>query len=423
MIAFASLFLGLMVGARPVTVIAGDAVAAVAFELDGRSVGRVEHAPWTLEIDFGTEFEPHELVAHALDAKDQEVGLARQWINLPRAPAEVEIVLERDASGRAAAARLAWESILGVRPNRVVVTFDGKSLPIGGKQVTLPAYDPEATHVLTAVLDFPNGVRSRSDVVLGGGSAGDAKSELTAVPVLVTGGKLPTPEALQGRFRLGDRPLSVAAVEHGPAEVILVRDLGSAEGKRAFRRGVISFSSDSTGLDKDSRIRILWPVARRIVNAGTANELFETSREFVGNSASFRFLLTQVDYPDDRSSPRRFADAVAVAGLRACGSYARRAVVLVLGAPVPDQSRYEIAPILRYLERLRVPLSVWTLVPRAGGSEWGPMQDISTLAGLERAAERLRQDLDRQSIVWLEGRYLPQDIVLSEDGGAITLVQ
>ena len=432
MIAFASLFLGLMVGARPVTVIVGDAVAAVSFELDGRAIGRLEKAPWTLSIDFGSEFEPHELVARAFDARGEEAGLARQWINLPRAPAEVEIVLERDAGGRAIAARLAWESILGVRPNRVVVTFDGRALALTEKRVTLPPYDPDVTHVLTAVLDYPNAVRSRSDVVFGGGSAGDARSELTAVPILVPDGKPPRPEALAGRFLRGDQPLSIAAVEHGPAEVVLVRDLSSAEAREAMRRGralggAFPLWTDRTALARDDQIRILWPVARRIVNAGTANELFETSRDFSGKSASFRFLLTEVDYPGEPGLPRRLADAVAVAGLRACGSYARRAVVLVVGSATTDKSRFSVGPVRRYLERLHVPLIVWSLTPPgttpAATAAWGVPEDVSTLPGLLLAVEKLRKDLDRQSIVWVAGRYLPQEILLKDGDDGIALVR
>jgi hypothetical protein len=319
-----------------------------------------------------------------------------------------------------------------VRPNRVTVTFDGRALALAEKRVTLPLYDPETTHVLTAVLDYPNGVRSRSDVVLGGGSAGDARSELTAVPILAPGRKPPRPEALERRFWRGDQALSIAAVEHGPAEVVLVRDLSSEEAQQAMRRGralggAFPLLSDRTTLAREDQIRILWPVARRIVNAGTANELFETSREFSGKSASFRFLLTQVDYPGEGVLPRRLADAVAVAGLRACGSYARRAVVLVVGSAVIDQSRYEAGPVRRYLERLHVPLSVWSLAPpgaaSAAAAAWGEAQDISTWPALELAVEKLRKQLERQSIVWVAGRYLPQDIAIKDAGDGIALVR
>ena len=432
MIAFASLFLGLMVGVRPVTVIAGDTVASVSIELDGRVLGQLTNKPWTLEVDFGSEFEPHELVARAFDARGEAVGLARQWINLPRPPAEVHIVLERDGSGRAVAARFAWESILGVRPLAVRVTFDGTPLVLSEKRAALPAYDPEVTHILTAVLDYPNGVRSRTDLVLGGASVGEAKSELTAVPILADGAAVPTVEVLRDRFRLKDQALSVAAVEHGPAEIVLVREPSSAEAHQAFRRGrplggALPILSDRTALDREDHVRILWPVARRIVDAGTSNELFESSREFTGKSASFRFLLTQVDYPEAVAPPLRFADAVAVAGLRAFGSYARRAVVLVLGASSRDGSRYGAPPVRRYLERLHVPLYVWSLVTPPGqppgASAWGQVEDISSSPALERAVERLRRDLDRQSIVWIEGHHLPQEIALLERADGMTLAR
>jgi hypothetical protein len=37
--------------------------------------------------------------------------------------------------------------------------------------------------------------------------------------------------------------------------------------------------------------------------------------------------------------------------------------------------------------------------------------------------EHLRQDLDRQSIVWIEGHHLPQEIVLAEGEDGMTLVR
>src|SRR4029078_903591 len=95
--------------------------------------------------------------------------------------------------------------------------------------------DPAATHVLTASLEYGNGIRTRSDVVLGGGSASEAKTELTAVPVFARKGKAPETEEGRGRFHKAKEGLSVAAVERGPAEVIVVRDLDSAEAQRVLR--------------------------------------------------------------------------------------------------------------------------------------------------------------------------------------------
>src|SRR5262245_8146434 len=344
MIAFLTLFLGLMHGVRPVEVVVGESVTAVAFALDGESVGRLEGPPWELDVDFGAEILPHELVVRAWNGRGEEVGLARQWINLPRPPAEVDVVLERGSDGHVLTARWTWETVLGVQPKHVAVTFDRKPLPLVQKRVTLPAYDGETAHVLTAVLDYPDGIRSRRDLVLGGATTGDAMTELTAVPVLVPDGGIPPLEALSGRFRHAGQALTVAAVEHGPAEVVLVRSLSTSEAKRVLRTGLLSFS-DKTAVGGDDVVRIMWPIAKRIVSDGYANELFDVSRDFTGREASFRFLLTQIAYPRASLPPARLADAVAVAGLRAYGSYARRAVVLVLGSEPQDPSRFEVAPV------------------------------------------------------------------------------
>lgn len=445
MIAFASLFLGLMVGVRPVTVIVGDAVAAVSFELDGRDAGRLTKAPWAMDVDFGTEFTPHELVARAFDDQGNELALARQWINLPRPPAEVQIVLERDPQGKATAARLTWESVLGAKPDSVSVTFDNRPLALSeGGRAALPAYDPSTTHVLTAALEYGNGIRTRSDVVLGGGSADEAKTELTAVPVLSRKARAPKIEEVRGRFRKkGGGPLAVAAVERGPAEVILVRDLDTADARRVLPRvgaarsapsgfgvpngrGGVGYGAPKMTLDPQDRLRILWPVARQVVDRGISNELFDGSRAFSGWMGDFRFLLTRVDYPGGSDKPRRYADAVALAGLRAFASYSPRAVVLVIGGTLRDQSRYEPGPVRRYLERLHVPFFVWSLADPAalppGAAAWGEIEDISSISALERAVEKLQKQIERQSIVWLEGRHLPQEVVLAEGEDGLTLV-
>ena len=193
MIAFVSLFLGLIVGVVPVTVLVEKPVAAVRYELDGKAVGSVERAPWTLPLDFGAELAPHELVAHALDAAGKEIGVARQFVNLPRPPAEVEVVLERDAKGRADAARFSGQSLLGSRPARVTATFDGAPLPAPeSDRVALPAYDDSRRHVLSIELEFTPTVRSRTDVVFGGAESGVVRSELTAVVVRADlAGKVP----------------------------------------------------------------------------------------------------------------------------------------------------------------------------------------------------------------------------------------
>ncbi|HEY3205095.1 MAG TPA: hypothetical protein VGL03_15710, partial [Thermoanaerobaculia bacterium] len=349
---------------RPVTVLVGGPVSAVAFQLDGKEVGRRTARPWTQDVDFGNGYEPHELVARALDAKGEEIARARQWINLPRPAAEAEILLEKNETGKPDTARLTWASRMGPKPERVTLTFDGRELPLdGSRRAKLPAYEESTAHVLTARLEFANDVRSRADLVLGGGSSGEAGSELTAVPVRFAGGKTPPLEDLQTRFRNKGMALKVTAVEHGAAEVLVVRDLD--ETREAIQRLPslvrLGFPGDGTFIGKEDRLRIQWPVAREIPDVEASNVLFEASRTFRGADVSFGLLLLRVEYPKPSSSPRRFADAVAVAGLEAAASYSRRAVVLVLGRTDRDDSRNDPASVRRYLERLHVPLYVWSL--------------------------------------------------------------
>ena len=68
MIAFASLFLGLFLGVKPVEMVVGEGVAAVELRLDGRSMGTLRGAPWRRELDFGSELAPRHLEAVATPA-------------------------------------------------------------------------------------------------------------------------------------------------------------------------------------------------------------------------------------------------------------------------------------------------------------------------------------------------------------------
>jgi len=420
---FATLFLGLIVGVRPIEVVATGPVADVAFEIDGREVARVFDRPYRQPLDFGEEYAPHELVARAHDAKGKEIALARQWINLPRPPAEVQIVLEKDKSGKAVAVSLAWASRMGPRPTGVELTFDGRALAVdAARHARLPDYDASLPHVVTAGVEFPGGLYGRADRVLGGGTADEAGSELTAVPVRGPDGRPPSVESLQGRFRKNGEALRVVAVEHGPALVLLVRD--PAENKEAFRR-FGPYDHDlariETRLEIDDRIQLVWPLATEVPDQSASNVLFDTSGIIHGVNTNFLFALQQPGSAAAGTSERRFADAVAVAGVSAAANGSRRAVVLVLGEGDEDHSRRTAGSIRRYLERIHVPLYVWSLardkppkVPPA--AEWEGFEDISTVGKLHVAASRVQNDLMRQSIVWIEGRHLPQDITLADTG-------
>jgi hypothetical protein len=410
--------------------VATGPVADVAFEIDGREVARVFDRPYRQPLDFGEEYAPHELVARAHDATGKEIALARQWINLPRPPAEVQIVLEKDKSGKAVAVSLAWASRMGPRPTDVELTFDGRSLAVDAERhARLPEYDASLPHVVSAGVEFPGGLYGRADRVLGGGTADEAGSELTAIPVRGPNERPPSVESLQGRFRKNGDALRVVAVEHGPALVLLVRD--PAENKEAFRRfGPYdhNLGKIETRLEIDDRIQLVWPLATEVPDQTASNVLFDVAQIIHGVNTNFLFALLQPGSAPAGTSERRFADAVAVAGVSASANGSRRAVVLVLGEGDQDHSRRTAGSIRRYLERIHVPLYVWSLArekppKRPPAAEWDQFEDISTVGKLHDAASRVQNDLSRQSIVWIEGRHLPQDITLVDAGDGIGIAR
>ena len=183
---------------------------------------------------------------------------------------------------------------------------------------------------------------------------------------------------------------------------------------------------DPTRLEPKDRLQVQWPVLREVADVEGANLLFEASRVYPGSRASILTLLTQIGYPGKNFQPTRFSDAVAVAGLQAARDFSARAVVLVLGAFDKDASRHDPASVRRYLEELHVPLYVWSLAgpgPGVPASAWGAFTDVSTAAALAGAADRVRQDLASQSIAWVEGQYLPQEITLVDNGDGLSLAR
>ena len=118
--------------------VSGD-VAAVELLVDGTVAARLAAPPWSARVDFGAELFPRELVARALDGEGSEVARAVQWVNLPRPQAEVQILIEPDAQGRPAAARLSWQSVTATAPDSILLTLDGRPLPVDGEgRATLP---------------------------------------------------------------------------------------------------------------------------------------------------------------------------------------------------------------------------------------------------------------------------------------------
>jgi hypothetical protein len=432
MITFLTLLLGLVAGAVPVEVVTSGPVAAVELVLDGVPAARIGSPPWRAKVDFGRDLQPHELVARALDEDGEEVGRAALWVNLPRPPADVSLLLENGPHGRPARARVAWDA-----PDRKLlglgVTFDGLPLPVdGGGRAALPPYDPDEIHILRAEVRFDQGVSARKDRVFGGTYGEELDTELTAVPVRLRGSKeLPGAGRLQGWLTVRGEPAPVAAVEKGPARVILVRVPTLTETFRHLAPGQRFYTPRTEmRLPEGDVVRLIGTQTRPASGGRLPTELFEVSRDLTREDGGIVHFLTQIAHGRSPGRPLQVADAVAVAGVQALGENRRRAVVLVLGEEdKEDASRYDAATVVRWLHSIRVPLVVWTVVPpkrtplaQAWADAGAAVEDASNTLKLARAFRRLEAELESQRILWIEGRHLPQAVGLTPAARGVELV-
>ena len=429
MIAFASLFLGLFLGVKPVEVVVGQGVASVELRLDGESLGTMRGAPWVKPCDFGSELAPRHLEAVAFDAGGRELGRVSQWLNLPQEPAVASVVLEPAEPGQPRFARVSWESQAGAEPESVSASLDGAPLAVTDpRRIQLPAVDESQLHLLHVELAFDNHVTSRVDLTFGGAYADEVSTEITALAIRATPDRAtrkprrpPTAAAARDWFEKDGEPLEVITLEKGSAEVVIVRD-------RAFPRFVAPGepykAPRSLRLSVDQRLRFLSTIPEQTAGVATTFNLFPTSPAYDAGLGDLYQLLTGVSFKA-RDDPPRLASAVAVAGLAAYRGRNRRAVVVVPRArPLADASLTP-AQARRYLERLRVPLVVWN--PESGPAPhldaWGRTRRVGSLKQLASAFEELSELLDRQWIVWLDGRHLPQEVELTERAEGFELLR
>ena len=379
---FVTRLLGLMSSTHDIHVQVDPSVQAVEIMLDGKRAYLLRGAPWRAKIDFGPEIAPHELIAVAYDAQGVEIARDIQYVNLPRSHAEIGVMFKRNL------ADITWQHIADLEPRKMKVTLNGKVLASKvTSSVALPPLPPSDLHVLSVDLEFKDGAHVHRDIVFGGFSE-EVPAELTATIVRQRDAGRTDQTAC---FQRGPRAIPASAVEKGEAAILFVRaGTPPAELRSPV---VIRGMAETPFVIPDASLRFVWPLAS---GKGTT-ELFSRSDHLPG-IRGVRWTISRLSGP--LTQQPRFADAVAVAGTEALREPRRRAVVLIL-AGEEDSSRYEPAVVRRYLERIGVPLHVWTAKPRKTDPRWGQTHDISNARKLAAAVEALRQDLDRQRVAWL----------------------
>lgn len=419
-LAFGSLFLGLVVGRQPVELLVAPPVASVELRLDGRAVGTLRQQPWRVDIDLGSDLLPHHLVAVGRDEKGREVARCLQRINLPRAPAELEVALLRDAGGRISGARLSFQAAVWKPPSRVRAELDGAELAVDADGAAhWPPLEARGTHLLRASVDYGDGVVAVREVVFGRDVAAEAQSVLSGVALqYARPWEAPSLEKLRGRVRAQGRPVPVVAVEQGRVRLVLVIDPAVHEELHRIANDALSWGGsggESAVRGTDTIIRVDPRPTVQARSDGLRNAVFPVRvADEVRVDELPRILFAWLPRTG-QDVGSRLVDAVAVGGLMAAAGSQRRAVVLITADAARSADPAPIARVRAFLTALGVPLVVWTPRAEAAGTPlgpWGPISDVSRYVDLSDADARLEKLLRRQRLCWVEGDWLPPELSL-----------
>ncbi len=425
MIAFQTLFLGLVFGFGSVRMMVSPPVATVELYLDGASVGTVSGEPWEVACRFGAAPLPHELVAVGRDAAGKEIGRVRQFVNLPRPAAEARILVEPGVGRKPTFARLAWSTIDNAKPKRFDVSLDGSPITVQDPQrIELAGVDLRRSHFLSAEVVFPKGVVAKAEASIGGEAEAAAATELTAIAVVLRPGQeLPPIDAMQTWFLKAGKPLRVVAVEDGHADAVVVFDQDSAQRFGGISQGqpnsmILANPLPIQPSRGGNRLLAIWAVPTPTRSAGGAESrgLFRVSIPLDLDVDEMRTLIFRFAFPAAAPKAQALANAVATAGMQAASLNRRRAVALFVGEAPPDSSTMTVDAARAYLESINVPLFVWS--PDRRISElalpgWGLPDDVSTDLQFQGAVTRLQNALAAQRIVWLAGSHLPQTVTIA----------
>ncbi len=437
MVAILTLFVGLVTGAQSVALEVAGPVVRVEVRLNDRLIGRASAEPWVSRCDFGSELHPGRLQAIGFDAEGREVTRDTQWINLPDRRAEAVIVPELDENSRVIAAKVMWSSPELNEPESVSAEVDGTTVNVREDgSLSLVDFSSDEVHVLTVAVEFSREVILRKELVFGTGFSGELNFDLTAVPIVLDPG-LPLPEesGFADVFFKNEMSLETVALEKGPGRLVVVRDQAVEEFLERFERKRKNYrrrhreefeNGPPDSLGDDISLRVMAPVTVQPEGDGRPALLFPISADVNTGRKGLLKIVRASRYPKRAFGLRRFADAVAVAGMRAATGNRRRAVLLILGPNTTDASMHSVSSVRGYLESLRVPLHVWQLgrnLEADADMTWGAPDRIVSYGDFISATRRLKEELERQAVIWLRGSHLPQEVKLKPQTKGFQLVE
>lgn len=421
MIEFVTLLLGLTMGIHDLEVTVGPDVAAVHWILDGQAVAETAGPPWRAQIDFGSRLVPRRLVALAVDEGGRPLGQSEQLLNYIRSSHEVSIVLYEDGEGRKIGGRALINAVMDEEPFSVSVMFDGEPLELDDYYMfRLPEYDPERPHALEAEALFSGEAVARAETTFGGGLGEELTSALSAVAVTSPLRRPWQPKAVEGRLRHGNRALPIFGTRSEGSRVVVIRDEALVEDLFRQRRfyEVQNVPEEKT---LPLNLQVASVASRPLQDHGSTYEISDLGAVPPALGLVSVFLGRPELYAFDRSvgstQPQDLWASVAVGGRMAAAENLPRAVVLLLGPEPKDAGTMSHELVAEYLETIQVPLLIWApsgKVLKKMGLKGLPNAHTGP-RGMWSVADAVASVVESQTMVWVEGTYLPNEIEVVED--------
>jgi photosystem II stability/assembly factor-like uncharacterized protein len=406
---------GLLIGLFPVIVDLGGRPEPAELLLDGRPACTISARAPACTVDLGPDPVIHLLELVRKDKSGHVTESVRRWVNKPGVEAEVHATGRCEGKTSACEFKVAWAHPARVDPVSLTVALDGVTVSrVVEPTVTVRFPRGSTPQVVTADATFPDGRRATFTSLLQGSYPEHAEASLQAIPIVVAS-DVPD-EQLAASLKEAGWP--VRAVEQGGFEVDFVVEPGALESRSSFglsganlplqsAEGMrIIVANDTITAFDAIRAEIHAPNPKSRTSspkgvpgvAGLGDLAIDQTRGRAEGSWVRKLFLAPRNVPVTKRL--RTSDAVAVAGYDLGGSPRRRAIVLIAGSALEDQSTFSAAQAQAYLEQTLVPLFVWRPDTRLALG-W---PDGANLVSLGANVSSLRSALDRQRIVWLEGR-------------------
>ncbi len=422
MIEFATLLIGLLAGERMVELAVQHPITSVVIVLDGETVAELEGPPWRAKIDLGQALQPHRLAAHGYDKDGNWIDSTDQVLNYNRSSFETTILLDPHPSAPPKTGRVVWRGALNDPPVAIDLSFDGRQLSTDDHgRFSIPLHDPEEMHVLEAMVLFDR-QHSASAVLTFGGVYGDQlTSALTAIPLTSPADQAWSSEQVRDWITVRGRRPDVFKVTSGSGLLVVLRGYDIEAVMPRARTSTQRLHPKALPHRLGYAVSAISPRPLkghagtfRVTDLGTV-----TPQQGLRPVVLRRRPLVPDRGADGRSLQRKgqkIWDALAVAGTQASASGRPRAVLLMMDSGKRDKSDLEPGEAIRYLEQIHVPLFIW-------GANQTILDQIGTLGSsrpylggsqIDTMCIDIAQELASQTVVWLQGAYIPDEVTLVE---------